>query len=88
MDFDLTFYDRIPLYRYGVTPAMTLVLSSYGVDVDSLYYHGRIDGASLDSLKQSSSPFYYTNIDLQCKISKDYNKSRVLNEQLNFNIFT
>lgn len=87
MDFDLTFYERIPLYRYGVTPYITAALSSYGVAVDSLYHHGRLDGACLDSLKQKSSPFYYTNIDLQCKISKDYNKSRVLNEQLNPNIF-
>lgn len=88
MDFDPVFYERIPLYRYGVTPALTCVLSTYGVDVDSLYKRGRLDGFFLESLKQSSSAFYYSNLDLQRKISNDYNKNRVLNEQLSSNIFS
>ena len=87
MDFDLTFYERIPANKSGVSPALRSYLSTFGIDANSLYRKGRLDACSLDALKQKSSTFYYTNINLQQKIANDSNKSRVLNEQLDYNIF-
>lgn len=88
MDFDPVFYERIPKYHYGLTPSMTVVLSTYGIDADALYHHGVLNGFLLDSLKQRNSSFYLNNVNLQKKISIDSNKSRVLNEQLNGDIFS
>ncbi len=87
LDFDLSFYERIPLHEPRPTDPVVSVLGSYGVDYRSLYRRGRINGFAVELLKQNYSPFYANNQLRHLKMSSDSMKTRVVNEQLNSDIF-